>query len=165
MAAKTWDDIYGEGAQQARSLQTTLTALELEKLGDMTADDLIALVERMARQCGMVAAMSKEETAQAMLDVLAHTALRPVLATSNIKADIQSRMTAIDKWLDRTTGKVAQKNDVDGSGGIVIQIVQMNRSERDYELGKIIENKATHTLYAKEEIGIKNGEINGEAQG
>lgn len=81
---------------------------DIPRLDTLSREELIALVERMARQCGMVAAMSDAETAQAMLDELAHTALKPIVAGVNMKADIQSRMNAIDKWLDRKQGKPQQ---------------------------------------------------------
>lgn len=74
---------------------------------------LLLLVARMARQCGLVAGMTKEETAQAMLDTLANTALRPIVAGLNMKADIQARMAAIDKWLDRERGKPAQSQAIE----------------------------------------------------
>lgn len=91
---------------------TPPSAIDLTSLDHMSREDLIALVARYMRQCGDAPCMSKEETAQAMRDVLAETALRPVVAGLNMKADIQSRMTAIDKWLDRSEGKAAQVQTV-----------------------------------------------------
>lgn len=95
-------------AQSPAFTPQNLTDDELRALDGMSREDLIALVQRMARQCGMVAAMSEEQTAQAMFDTLAHTALRPIAEGGNMRADITARMTAIDKWLDRTRGKPAQ---------------------------------------------------------
>lgn len=93
-------------------------SVNLTRLDSMSREELIALCKRFARQCGMVAAMTKEETAQAMLDTLAHTALKPIVSGVNMKADIQSRMTAIDKWLDRERGKPMQTQVIDVKGGI-----------------------------------------------
>ena len=56
--------------------------------------------------------MTEEETAQAMLDILAETAIKPITPGLNIKADINSRMAAIDKWLDRKKGKPVQSVDL-----------------------------------------------------
>ncbi len=81
---------------------------DMAKLDSMSREELIVLVERMARQCGAVACKTEAETAQAMLDTLAHTALMPIVSGLTMKADIQSRLSAIDKWLDRTKGKPAQ---------------------------------------------------------
>ncbi len=88
-----------------------LTEAQLSRLEDMGRDELIALVRRMACQCGMVAAMTEDETAQAMMDTLAHTALKPIIQGLNMRADIQSRLNSIDKWLDRTKGKAIQRID------------------------------------------------------
>jgi len=99
-------------------------APDLTRLDAMTREQLIALVERMARQCGMVAAMSKEETAQAMRDVLADIALKPLL--NGDKAEIRARMDAIDKWLDRTEGKPAgsaPQLNIGASGDMRIEVV------------------------------------------
>ena len=93
--------------------EQTLTSLEV-----MPIDDLKTLVRRLLCQCGAAATMTQEETAQAMLDCLAETALRPV-AGANMKADIQSRIAAIDKWLDRTRGKPAQSVDMNLRAAIV----------------------------------------------
>jgi hypothetical protein len=92
--------------------QSTLTAEELEKLDQMTKQELIALVRRFMCQCGLAATMTKDETAQAMRDVLAETALRPIVPGIAMKADISSRLSAIDKWLDRTEGKPMQPNSI-----------------------------------------------------
>ena len=91
----------------------------LATLHTLDKEALIALVERMARQCGLVATMTQEETAQAMLDALAETALKPIVYGVNIKADIQSRISAIDKWLDRVRGRPAQSVDMTVKAAIV----------------------------------------------
>lgn len=78
---------------------------ELFGLDSMSREELIALVRRFACQCGLVATMSDDETAQAMLDILAETALKPVLHGTSMKADIASRLTAVERWLDRKKGK------------------------------------------------------------
>lgn len=117
MTTPTWDDLYGEGAAKREAAEriasiateTTLTASELEKLEGMSREGLIALVRRFAGQCGIAAMMTEDETAQAMLDSLAEIALRPIVAGVNLRADISARMSAIDKWLDRTRGKTVQR--------------------------------------------------------
>ena len=93
--------------------QQTLAAIEGYSL-----DELKTLVRRLLCQCGAYAMMTQEETAQAMLDTLAEIALRPI-AGANLKADIQSRMNAIDKWLDRTRGKAHQAVDMTLKAAIV----------------------------------------------
>lgn len=98
-----WIEHEEEDASQ--STVNALTAEDIAKLEGMSRDELKALCRRFACQCGLSTMMTKEETAQAMRDVLAETALRPIVLGLNMKADIQSRMTAIDKWLDRTEGK------------------------------------------------------------
>lgn len=84
----------------------------IEKLEGMSREELIALVRRISGANGHIFTMTKEETAQAMRDVLAETALKPIVAGLNVKADIMARMTAIDKWLDRSEGKAAQVQTV-----------------------------------------------------
>ena len=101
-------------AEQERERQQTaevapLDAATLARLEEMDAGELRGLVRRMACQCGLAALMSEEETAQAMLDVLAQTALKPIVQGLNMRADIQSRLTAVEKWLDRKHGKPVQR--------------------------------------------------------
>ncbi len=88
-----------------------IDATALGQVESMDHARLVALVRRMACQCGLVAMMTEEETAQAMLDTLAHTALKPVSSALNMRADIDSRLKAVDKWLDRTQGKAIQRID------------------------------------------------------
>src|SRR6185369_707220 len=88
-----------------------LTPADISNLDTMSADDLRALCRRFACQCGIAASMTDEETAQAMLDVLAETALRPIALGAGIKADMRSRMEAISSWLDRKKGKPKQQID------------------------------------------------------
>lgn len=112
----------------------------LTRLDEMSREELIALVERMARQCGMVASMTKEETAQAMRDVLAETALRPIVAGLNMKADIMSRMAAIDKWLDRAEGKAKQSIEHTGKDGEALSIRLLAVQERLLKDVTVLEN-------------------------
>ena len=114
-----------EMKRKEKPLQPSVEAVDaiseetLASLRTLSSAELIALVERMARQCGLVAMMTQEQTAQAMLDCLAETALRPIAKGMNMKADIQSRIAAIDKWLDRTRGKPAQSVDMTLKAAIV----------------------------------------------
>lgn len=89
--------------------QPKAESIDLGLIDAMEIDELRTLCKRMALQCGLIARMTREETAQAMLDTLAETALKPIVMGLNMKADIQSRLTAIDKWLDRTEGKATQR--------------------------------------------------------
>ena len=73
-------------------------------LDSMTLDDLKTLTRRLACQCGLVATMSEEETAQAMLDRLASIGLDNRVGISAVKEAI----SAITLWLDRVKGKPAQ---------------------------------------------------------
>ena len=102
--------LAGDSTQQSDN--SLPTPVELSRLDSMSREELIDLVKRMACQCGLSAAMTDEETAQAMLDTLAETALKPIVMGINVKADIQSRMNAIDKWLDRKKGKPVQSLDM-----------------------------------------------------
>ncbi len=122
-----------------------LSAEQLAKLDDMSRGELIALIERMARQCGMVAGMTDEQTAQAMLDTLAHTALMPIVPGLSMKADIQSRLSAIDKWLDRTKGKPVQAINQTSTIAMLVQGLQpdvelLARIKRDLVAGMVIDN-------------------------
>lgn len=110
------------------SKETALTSDDLHKLADMSREQLTALVQRMYRQCGMVAAMSEDDTAQAMLDMLAHTALRPIATGDNMRADIQSRLSAIDKWLDRTKGKPVANVKVDNTISMLVSNVKTDQA-------------------------------------
>lgn len=92
-------------SQVMQSATDTLTSAELSRLDCMSPDELIALVRRFQCQCGLAATMTDEETAQAMLDVLAETALKPVIHGTSMKADIAARLTAVERWLDRKKGK------------------------------------------------------------
>ncbi len=85
--------------------QSPLSAEELSGYESYTIDQLKTLVRRLICQCGYAATITDEETAQAMLDVLAETALKPVLHGTSMKADITSRLTAVERWLDRKKGK------------------------------------------------------------
>ena len=88
--------------------ETTQEHADLSRLDSMGLEELKTLVRRLACQCGMVAGMTREETAQAMMDELAAYALRPMIGTA-LKADINARIAAIDKWMDRAEGKPIQK--------------------------------------------------------
>lgn len=118
---------------------------QLQRLEDMSRIELMGLIERMARQCGMVAAMSEAETAQAMLDTLAHTALMPISPSINMKADIQCRLSAIDKWLDRKQGKPVQAINQTSTIAMLVQNLQpdvelLKRIKNDLINGMVIDN-------------------------
>ncbi len=97
--------------QQEAPQSPEIDATDIKRLEALPHSQLLALCRRMACQCGLVAMMTEEETAQAMLDTLAHTALKPVSSALNMRADIDSRLKAVDKWLDRTQGKAIQRID------------------------------------------------------
>lgn len=106
---ESFDDALAKANELERNKkETTPPPLDLAAIEGMEIDELRTLCKRMACQCGLFARMTQEETAQAMLDTLAETALKPIVMGLNVKADIQSRVAAIDKWLDRTKGKPAQ---------------------------------------------------------
>ena len=97
--------------EAAQSHSNASYDIDKEFLEGMSHEDLKALTWRLLCQCGLAATMTEEQTAQAMLDTLAETALKPVKIGVNMRADIQSRLNAIDKWLDRTQGKAVQRID------------------------------------------------------
>ncbi len=81
--------------------------VDLDALDTMDAESLRKLIRTVAGAAGWVelALMDKKIVAQAMRLELARIALSPLVPGSNLKADIQSKMVAIDKWLDREEGK------------------------------------------------------------
>lgn len=89
-------------------VEPVIEVYKLNQLEQMPRNQLISLVQRMYAMCGYLPSMTDEQTAQAMLDSLASIALKPIGVSTNMRADIQSRLTAIEKWLDRTQGKPAQ---------------------------------------------------------
>lgn len=74
--------------------------IEFEKIDAMTLEELKHAVKRFARLHGLVACMSEEETAQAMLDRLASIALR-----KDANGLVRDTTNAINSWLDRVKGK------------------------------------------------------------
>lgn len=94
---------------QAKAPQPALeaiTAAELEHLQGMSREELIALIKRLARQCGLVAAMTPKETAQAIIDRLAEIVLqRPRNGEERALRDI---ISACNSWLDRVEGRPKQ---------------------------------------------------------
>ena len=99
-AAKTWDELYGEGAKQA---QTDSNAISSVELGAYSQEELKTLVRRLLCQCGAVAMMTDDETAQAILDRFASEA---------ITGDIKQAITAGTAWFDRKKGKPAQSQAI-----------------------------------------------------
>ena len=110
--------------------QSPLSAEELSGYDSYTIDQLKTLVRRIACHYGLVEGMTKEETAQAMRDVLAEIALKPVVPGLNIRADIQNRMNAIDKWLDRAEGRAKQQIEHTGKDGEALSIRLLAVQER-----------------------------------
>ncbi len=87
-----------------------LTSAEVLRLAGLGAEEREQALQRSYCAAGLIRLqlMSKEDRAQAMLDALAETALMPIVMGLNIRADIDNRMKAIDKWLDRERGKPSQ---------------------------------------------------------
>lgn len=83
--------------------------IDVERLDGLPHHALLALCRRMALQCGLVAVMTQEETAQAMLDKLAHIALKPIVPGLQMAAQARDCMAAINAWLDREQGKPTQR--------------------------------------------------------
>ena len=98
------DPLTGELLAKPKTLppEKPQEALDLSRLDGMTRDELKTLVRRMARQCGMAAAMTKEETRQAILDRYAAEAINPRTHTKDF-------VVAGAHWLDREDGKPVQK--------------------------------------------------------
>ncbi len=90
---------------------TALTYEEVHTLASLPQTALESALMRSYAASGLVmlATMSKAAQAQAMMDTLAQTALMPIVAGLNMKADIDSRLKAIDRWLDREQGKAVQR--------------------------------------------------------
>ena len=83
--------------QNSIKTETALTASELSRLDAMTPDELKTLVRRLLCQCGAVALMTEEETAQAILDRCANEAVKG-----------SNWLPAAREWFDRKKGKAAQ---------------------------------------------------------
>lgn len=77
-----------------------ITPQTLATLDTMDAEALRKLVQRMARQCGMVAAMSEEQLRVAFLDRMAHIALT---------AKALEALAAMEKRMNRTEGTPIQR--------------------------------------------------------
>lgn len=73
---------------------------DLDYLEDMTKEALISLVQRMSRQCGMVACKTEEELRVAFLDRMAHIALT---------AKALEALAAMEKRMNRTEGTPIQR--------------------------------------------------------
>lgn len=127
--AKTGEYRAGAPAEVSAAI-TPLSPSTLAALEGMTRDELILLCRRFACQCGTAAMMTKEETAQAMRDVLAETALKPIAPGLNMRADIAARVTAIDKWLDREEGKPVQRQVVAATVESHVTVSQEERMKR-----------------------------------
>ena len=98
------DEVTGE--RRTKSTAPAAQAQEapdIAKLEGMTREDLIALVERMARQCGMVASMTEDEIRQAFLDRMAHIGLT---------GKAQEALAAMEKRMDRVEGKAIQREAI-----------------------------------------------------
>jgi hypothetical protein len=74
-----------------------------------------------------IALMDKPIVAEAMRLELARIALSPLVAGMNIKADIQSKLAAIDKWLDRTEGKPTQTQVIETKNQMTINYTATDR--------------------------------------
>lgn len=78
-----------------------LTIPSLDDCAKLSHADLLKLVERMACQCGLVAAMTDEQVYRAGMDRLAH------LALTLPKSEARHISTVFDRWADRYKGKPA----------------------------------------------------------
>lgn len=134
--------------QPVVAVKTAVPDLDLAAIDAMPEDEIRTLCKRMARQCGLIARMTQEETAQAMLDTLAQTALKPIVMGLNMKADIQSRMTAIDKWLDRTKGRPAQSVALEVKGNV--------QHTHNVELSAEIMREQIERILKKKPVVIEN---------
>lgn len=72
----------------------------LSTLHTLDKEALISLIQRMARQCGMVASMSEDDIRQAFLDRMAHIGLTGKAAEA---------LAAMEKRMDRVEGKPMQR--------------------------------------------------------
>ena len=123
------------GVNSVNSVESVPIQEELENLSALSREQLIALCRRFACQCGIAAMMTEAETAQAMMDVLAETALRPIVPSMSIKADIQARMNAISSWLDRVKGKPMQNAKIEANVNLglseILQQAIQRRNNRE----------------------------------
>lgn len=85
------------------TLAEPLSIPSLEDCAKLSHADLLKLVERMACQCGLVAAMTDEQR-----KALAKDRLTRIVQLG----DDRDAITAADKVLDRIEGKAAQKLEI-----------------------------------------------------
>ena len=72
---------------------------ELDNVQKLSHAELVALVQRMARQCGLVALMTPEQSTQAIIDRCTEKALN---------RDVKEFLPYAKESLDRMKGKAAQ---------------------------------------------------------
>lgn len=124
--------------------------IDLSSVDVMTADDLRVLAKRMACQCGLVASMTQEQTAQAMLDRMAEIALRPIVPGVRMMAQVKDCIGAINGWLDRVEGKPMQR------------IKQDTTVSFDLKANSALLNRFKDRLGVKEQIVIEGTTGSGE---
>lgn len=77
-----------------------ITEEELAGIERLSKDELIAIIERMARQCGLVACMNEEDIRRAFLDRMAYIGLT---------GKAEQALAAMEKRMDRVDGKPMQR--------------------------------------------------------
>ncbi len=88
------------GHNPSHSPVLKLTPQDIDKLENMTREELLVLVKRMACQCGLVAIMTPEEIDQAHMDRLASDGIQ--------SKDARHALGAIRERFDRRIGRPMQ---------------------------------------------------------
>ena len=102
MAAKTWDELYGEGAQAST---TSISDADLAKLESMDRDSLINLIRSVSGAVWGIGLHTKHEREEALLLKLITLALT--------RDDAKEVVALAKEYFDRSRGKPAQTQMVD----------------------------------------------------
>lgn len=132
----------GMSTNAATAQSSSLPEIDIDKLEGMTKEQLITLLKTIYVAIGWVdiALMDKSTVAEAMRLELARIALSPLVAGTSLKADIQSKLAAIDKWLDRTEGKPLQTQVIEQKSTTTINYDATDRFLESLGI-KVIEHK------------------------
>lgn len=105
-----------------------LTIPSLDDCAKLSHADLLKLVERMACQCGLVAAMTPVQSAQAVRDRLLAIVLKQ--SSNGEEKALRDIISAANSWLDRVEGRPKQVIDANVNYSVAALLMQVN-DERD----------------------------------
>lgn len=115
MAAKTWDEVYGDKAvEKQKPLAPAITDAQLDLLDDMTKEELIALIRLCNANKLGYALLDKDEKRERLKVKIYTLAMESGNDTVTLKA--------ANDWLNREDGKAAQSinQNVNVTGAIAL---------------------------------------------